>query len=66
VQAVTKIFDYGTANPIVARLTVQIFAILEHCEIAPETWDGIKVIYMNCLARIRTIAMTPSLEPCAS
>jgi hypothetical protein len=44
VQAVTKILDHGTANPIVARLTVQIFAILEHCEIAPETRDGIKVM----------------------
>jgi hypothetical protein len=51
VQAVTKILDHGTANPIVARLTVQIFAILEHCEIAPDTRDGIKVIYMNCLAK---------------
>jgi hypothetical protein len=51
VQAVTKILDHGTANPIVARLTLQIFAILDHCEITSEARDGIKVIYMNCLAR---------------
>jgi hypothetical protein len=51
VQALTKILDHGTENPIVARLTLQIFAILEHCEIAPEARDGIKVIYMNCLAK---------------
>jgi hypothetical protein len=50
-RVVTKILDHGTANPIVARLTVQIFAILDHCEIAPDGRDGIKVIYMNCLAK---------------
>jgi hypothetical protein len=51
VQAVTNILDHGTANPIVARLTVQIFAIVDQCEITPEARDGIKGIYMNSLAK---------------
>jgi hypothetical protein len=47
----THILDHGTANPIVARLGVQIFEILDHCEITPEARDGIRVIYMNSLAK---------------
>ena len=30
---ISRIADYGTGNPILARLTVQTFAILDHCEI---------------------------------
>ena len=41
-HGLTHILDHGTANPIVARLTVQIFAIVDHCEITPEARDGIK------------------------
>jgi hypothetical protein len=51
VHGVTHVLDHGTANPIVARLTVQIFKILDHCEMTPEARDGIKVIYMTSLAK---------------
>jgi hypothetical protein len=30
---ISRIADYGTGNPILARFTVQTFAILDHCEI---------------------------------
>ena len=36
VHGVTHILDHGAANPIVARLTIQIFEILDHCEMTPE------------------------------
>jgi hypothetical protein len=50
-HSLTHIFDHGSAHPIVARLTVQIFGILDHCEIRPEARDGIKVVYMSSLAK---------------
>jgi hypothetical protein len=49
--ALRHILDHGTANPIVARLTVQIFAILDHCEITPEARDDFKVICMSSLVK---------------
>jgi hypothetical protein len=48
---VSKILDRGTANPIVARPTLQIFAILDQCNIPQEARDSIKVIYMNSLMK---------------
>jgi hypothetical protein len=49
--AMTRIADHGTANPIVARLTVQIFEILDHCNLSKEAADRIKVIYMDSLRK---------------
>jgi len=48
---VSKTLDHGTGNPIVARLTLQIFAILDRCNITKETRDSIKDMYMNSLAK---------------
>jgi hypothetical protein len=47
----SQILDHGTANPIVARLTVQVFEILDQCEVTPEPRDAIEEIYMNSLAK---------------
>jgi hypothetical protein len=49
--AITHTLDHGVANPIVARLTIQIFKILDQCEVPPETRDRIKVIYVDSLAK---------------
>jgi hypothetical protein len=38
----SKIADRGTANPIVSRLTLQIFNILDQCNLPQQTRDGIK------------------------
>ena len=45
----TKISDYGTENYIVARLSLQIFQILEHCKIDEAKSDSIKSIYVDQL-----------------
>lgn len=37
----SKIADRGTANPIVSRLTLQIFNILNQCNLPQQTSDGI-------------------------
>jgi hypothetical protein len=49
--SVSKFLDHGTAKPIVARLTLQIFAILDECNITKETADSMKVIYMHSLMK---------------
>jgi hypothetical protein len=36
---ISRIADYGMANPILARLTAQAFDILDHCDIRPEDAD---------------------------
>jgi hypothetical protein len=46
-----KILDYGTANPVVARLTLQVSEILDQCEIATEMRDEIKKIHFESLAK---------------
>ena len=46
--SVSHILDHGTQNPIIARLTVQIFEIIDQCDIAKEASDG---VYMNSLAK---------------
>ena len=38
----SRIEDHGTANPIVTRLTIQIFEILDHCNFSKEDADRIK------------------------
>jgi hypothetical protein len=45
----TKVLNYGTENYIVARLSLQIFQILEHCKIDDEKSDAIKSIYVDQL-----------------
>jgi len=47
----SKIADRGTANPIVSRLTLQIFSILDQCNLPQQTRDGIKLIYMDSLRK---------------
>jgi hypothetical protein len=49
--AVTKIADYGTGIPILARLTVQTFDILDQCAIRQEDADAVKLIYMDSLTK---------------
>jgi len=46
-----KIVPHGTSNPIVARLTLQIFKILENCEISEETREKIIELYLNSLQK---------------
>jgi hypothetical protein len=48
---ISRIADYGTGNPILARLTLQTFAILDHCEIRQEDADAVKLIYMESLTK---------------
>jgi hypothetical protein len=48
---VSKFLDHGTANPIVARLTLQTFAILDACNLSKEAADEIKVVYMHTLTK---------------
>ena len=48
---ISRIADYGTGNPILAKLTVQTFAILDHCEIRQEDADAVKLIYMESLTK---------------
>jgi hypothetical protein len=48
---VSKFLDHGTANPIVARLTSQTFAILDACNLSKEAADKIKVVYMQALTK---------------
>jgi hypothetical protein len=48
---ISRIADYGMANPILARLTVQAFDILDHCDIRPEDADAVKLIYMDSLTK---------------
>jgi hypothetical protein len=48
---VSKVLDHGTANPIVSRLTLQIFRIIDQCNMPQEARDSVKVIYMNSLMK---------------
>ncbi len=48
---VSKFLDHGTASPIVARLTLQTFAILDACNLSKEAADRIKVVYMHALTK---------------
>lgn len=48
---VSRIADHGTGNPIAARLTLQIFAILDQCNLSKEAADYIKAIYMDSLRK---------------
>jgi hypothetical protein len=48
---VSRIADHGTGNPIAARLTLQIFAILDQCNLSKEAADHIKAIYMDSLRK---------------
>jgi hypothetical protein len=48
---VAKILDHGTANPIVSRLTLQIFRIIDQCNMPQEARGSVKVIYMNSLMK---------------
>ena len=47
----SQTLDHGTANPIVARLAVQTFEIVEHCNVPREVRDSIKDIYFNSLVK---------------
>ena len=54
---VAKKLDQGVTNPIVARLTLQNFEILQRCAIAKETAEKIQGLYLNDL--------TPKLLRCS-
>jgi hypothetical protein len=43
--------DHGTTNPIVARLSVQIFKLLDQCSITKEIRDKIGGIYLYSLQK---------------
>jgi hypothetical protein len=48
---ISTIADHGTGNPIVARLTLQIFGILDQCNLSKEAAERIKAIYMDSLRK---------------
>jgi hypothetical protein len=48
---ITKILDHGSSNPIVARLSLQILGIMEHCIIAEDTKRRVVKLYMGSLMR---------------
>jgi hypothetical protein len=49
--AVSKVLDHGTGNPIVARLTLQIFQIISQCNIETAASEEIMGLYMNSLVK---------------
>jgi hypothetical protein len=46
---ISKTLDHGTANPVVARLALQIFDILKSCNIAKDLEEGILRLCMESL-----------------
>jgi hypothetical protein len=54
---VTKKLDQGVNNPIVARLTLQNFELLQNCAIAKDKQEAIQAIYLN--------ELTPKLLRCS-
>jgi hypothetical protein len=46
---IKKLLDHGTANPIVARLSLQILQILDRCDLPKKTQDKISALYMESL-----------------
>ncbi|MCP1913360.1 hypothetical protein J2R96_005840 [Bradyrhizobium elkanii] len=46
---VAQKLDQGVTNPIVARLTLQTFDILQNCAIAKEKAEKIQSLYLNDL-----------------
>ena len=46
-----KVLDHGTGNPIVARLSLQIFQILDQCDLEREKHEAIGNLYLNSLQR---------------
>lgn len=46
-----KFLDHGTANPIVARLGLQVPEILEQCEVSQELRDKVVDVYLNSMLR---------------
>ena len=46
-----KVLDHGTENPIVARLSLQIFQILDQCNLEREKHEAIGNLYLNSLQR---------------
>jgi hypothetical protein len=48
---ISKLLNHGTANPVVARLTLQIVEILRKCAIAKDQQDGIAEVYVHSLVK---------------
>lgn len=46
-----QLLDHGSANPIVARLSLQILKILEQCDASDETRDKVQEVYVHSLLR---------------
>jgi hypothetical protein len=46
-----KVFEHGTTNPIVARLSLQILEILKQCDVSKEIVDKIGDLYLNSLQK---------------
>jgi hypothetical protein len=47
--SISKTFDHGTANPIVARLWLQVGDIIQSCNIRKDVEDGILALSVNSL-----------------
>jgi hypothetical protein len=47
---ISKTFDYGSANPILARLVLQVHEIVECCDVESEVSEGILDLCMKYLA----------------
>jgi hypothetical protein len=46
-----KVLEHGTANPIVARLSLQIFEILKHCDASKDVQDKVGELYVVSLLK---------------
>jgi hypothetical protein len=46
-----KVFEHGTTNPIVARLSLQILEILKQCNASKDIQDKIGDLYLNSLQK---------------
>jgi hypothetical protein len=46
-----KVLEHGTANPIVARLSLQIFEILKHCDASKDVQDKVGELYVISLLK---------------
>ena len=48
---IKKVLEHGTANPIVARLSLQILEILKKCNASKDIQDKVGDLYMNSLQK---------------
>jgi hypothetical protein len=48
---ISKVSDHGTTNPIVARLSLQVFKILSQCNLPKEKFDKVGDLYLSSLQK---------------